>query len=778
MWNVSGWKISSVGLNGDESISNGNRFLIGNGFLGYRGTLEEAAKEEMPSTIVSGLFDRNGDKWREPVNVPNGLAVRVSRGEILSHEQSLDFRYGIHRRHTTWRDASGAAVTVDAERFASMDDVHLLCLKYSVWADRDTTVKLERGIDCDVYDINGPHLGAFAASVSGSLVVDGSRVANGSRITDDSLIAVDCRTLELGIPLSVVSACSIVDDVTDGHAGDSSFAPRGSASVVRARGASTMRSSAPFFASESLTLNLRKEETLTLYVFSSVHTGAGNCSASENASSSSPAATVSVVARKSAIAALEAGWDALLERHRAKWDAIWKTGDVEIEGDDYAQCALRYSLYHLQIIAPRHADSLSIPARGLSGQTYKGAIFWDTEMFISPYFLHTDPEVAKRFILYRISTLAGAKRKASEYGFEGAFYAWESQESGDDACSDFNVVDVFTRRPVRTYFRDKQIHISADVVHALATYVDATGDDSILREGGFEMALECAKFFMSWIVWSPVRNRYEVPDVIGPDEYHERVANNAFTNRMIAHTFETVLSCIARFCESDPDFLRSALESAGFSARLELLEDMNAKLYMPAPGEDLVIEQFDGYFRHEDCSLAEVRSRLVDPKEYWGGGTGVATATRIIKQADVVLMLTLFGKDYPSEVIRANLDFYGPRTEHGSSLSACVYSLLACETGDSAWGYPFFVKTAEIDMTGESKQFAGLVYIGGTHPAANGGAWISAIRGFCGFRVEEGSISVVPRLPPAWDRVRFHAAVGGKDYLVTVTKDDYSICEQ
>lgn len=756
MWKVSGWNISSVGLSRDESIANGNRFLIGNGFLGYRGTLEEAAKDEMPATIVSGLYDRNGNKWREPVNAPNGLAVRVSRGEILSHEQSLDFRYGIHRRHTAWRDASGAAVTVDAARFASMDDVHLLCLKYSVSADRDTTVKIERGIDCDVYDINGPHLGSFSASVDDSAV------------TGDSVIGVDCRTLELGIPLSVVSACRVLDDIPPGHSEISSRPSGENDSVVRVRGASTMRSPKPFFASEGLTLNLRAGKTVTMYVFSSVHAGAA----------SSPAAAVSAAARKSALSALEAGWDALLERHRAKWDAIWKMGDVEIEGDPYAQSALRYSLYQLQIIAPRHADALSIPARGLSGQTYKGAIFWDTEMFISPYFLHTDPEVARRFIRYRISTLAGAKRKAAEYGFEGAFYAWESQESGDDACSDFNVVDVFTKRPVRTYFRDKQIHISADIVHALATYVEVTGDDSILLEGGFEMALECAKFFMSWIVWSPVRNRYEVPDVIGPDEYHERVANNAFTNRMIAHTFGTVLSYIARFRESDPAFLSSALESAGFSARLELLDDMNAKLYMPAPGSDLVIEQFDGYFKHEDCSLAEVRSRLVDPKEYWGGGTGVATATRLIKQADVVLMLTLFGKDYPSEVIRANLDFYGPRTEHGSSLSACVYSLLSCETGDSAWGYPFFVKTAEIDMTGESKQFAGLVYIGGTHPAANGGAWISAIRGFCGFRVEDGSISVVPRLPPAWDRVRFHAAVGGKDYFVTVTKDDYSICEQ
>jgi trehalose/maltose hydrolase-like predicted phosphorylase len=399
-------------------------------------------------------------------------------------------------------------------------------------------------------------------------------------------------------------------------------------------------------------------------------------------------------------------------------------------------------------------------------------------MFIAPYFLATDPDVVKSFIRYRIGTLEGAKRKAAEYGHAGAFYAWESQETGDDACSDFNVVDVFTKRPLRTYFRDRQIHISADVVYALREYIDATGDRGLLAEGGLEMAVECARFFMSWAVWSPLRGRYEIHDVIGPDEYHERVANNAFTNRMIAHTFETTLMLIDETERDDPALLAAVFAKTGFRPFVGLLREMREKLYVPAPGEDSVIEQFDGYYKLENCSVADVRSRLLDPKEYWGGGNGVASNTRVIKQADVVLMMSLFGDDYTAAEKKANLDFYEPRTEHGSSLSACVYSLLACETGDSAWGYPFFVKSAEIDMTGQSKHFAGLVYIGGTHPAANGGAWMSAIRGFCGLSLRGGKVSVNPRLPERWTRVSFHARSGGKDYLITVTKDGYTVCER
>jgi len=481
-------------------------------------------------------------------------------------------------------------------------------------------------------------------------------------------------------------------------------------------------------------------------------------------------------------AAMKEGWDGLLRRHKDQWDKIWRTGDVVIEGDKYAQRCLRYSLYHLWIIAPRHCGqtgrALSIPARGLSGQTCKGAIFWDTEMFVEPYFLAVRPELAAQFIRYRIQTLPGAKRKAAGYGYRGAFFAWESQENGDDACSDFNVTDVFTGRPVRTYFRDKQIHISADIVYSIQKYVDCTGDFSILTEGAMELILEAARFFLSYMYYSPEHERYEVLDVIGPDEYHERVHNNAFTNRMVFSVFETAHKYIEMLEKSEPRFIADLVKRINFYDDREFMEKVMQQFYVPKPDKRGVIEQFDGYFRLEDCTLDTVRSRLKDPKEYWGGSGGVATATQIIKQADVITMLAFFGDDYPTDVKKANLDYYEPRTEHGSSLSTCMYALLSCETGNSDLAYPFFIKSAEIDITGKSKHFAGLVYNGGTHPAANGGSWMTAIHGFCGFSVEDGAIRIIPRLPEHWEKVSFFVALNGVEYRITVTKDNYTVEEQ
>ncbi|MHB1392403.1 MAG: glycosyl hydrolase family 65 protein [Clostridia bacterium] len=188
-----------------------------------------------------------------------------------------------------------------------------------------------------------------------------------------------------------------------------------------------------------------------------------------------------------------------------------------------------------------------------------------------------------------------------------------------------------------------------------------------------------------------------------------------------------------------------------------------------------MIEQFDGYNRLEDCSLAEVKNRILDPKEYWGGGHGVAANTKIIKQADVVFMLYLFRNEYSHEVLRANWTYYEPRTEHGFSLSPCIYSLLSCEIGNEEWAYPFFVKSANIDLTGESKQFAGSIYIGGTHPAANGGAWMAAILGFAGLNVRGGKITVRPNLPKKWSRLAFNIIVGEEKYSIDITHKNQKI---
>jgi kojibiose phosphorylase len=465
------------------------------------------------------------------------------------------------------------------------------------------------------------------------------------------------------------------------------------------------------------------------------------------------------------------GFEACLARHDADWARRWGSSDVRIEGDDEAQHALRYSILQLLMVAPPAGSANSIPARALSGQAYKGAIFWDTEMFMLPFFLHTCPEKAVELLRYRIRTLDGARRKARTEvpGYRGAFYAWESQDTGDEACTYYNVGDPFTGRELRTYFRDKQVHISGDVAIALWKYFTLTDDDSLLLEGGAEVILECARFYFSYIYYKADKDRYEVTDVTGPDEYHERVNNNAFTNQVVKETFTIARATVDYLRRRHPQKLRALLRKLGIARELPLFARAAKRLYVPAPARDTgVIEQFDGYFQLKDSSIAEVKSRMVHPNEYLGAAQGLAVPTQVIKQADVVMMLNLFKTRYPAGIKRANWAYYEPRTEHGSSLSACAYAMVAAEFGNLDFAYDYFLKTAKIDLDANYKIYTGTVFMGGSHPAANGGAWMTAVFGFGGVQADERRITIEPRLCRRWRSLRFNLAYKGDRFRIAI----------
>lgn len=704
----------------EEIANNGNRFLVGNGYLGVRGTLEEHTKKELAAVNLAGIYDQVGNGWREPLNAPNPFFTRLSVGgeplslpqsKPLSHEQALNFRYGVMCRYTQW-GCNGVKISVESERFSSLKHVHLLAMRYMVTADVDAALTLTAGIDGDVWDIHGPHYCDIITEAQENTLLCTARVQNGR----DTVCVARKSFLSGGIQADAAKLSS------------------------------------------GMELRIKAGEAVVLTSVCAVYTSKDGGDPARQA--------MGALANFS-----EADYERLLCESKGAWETVWRVSEVQIEGDVEAERAVNYSIYQLNCIAPRHDKTLSIPARGLSGQTYKGAVFWDSELFLLDYFLYTQPEIARSLVCYRIKTLSGALEKAASYGYEGAFYAWESQEGGFDACSDYNVTDVFTGRPVRTYFKDKQIHISTAMVWALMRYVEVTGDYSVLAEGGAHMALACAKFYVSRMVEPLNTKRYELHDVIGPDEYHERVNNNAYTNRMARFTLESAQKVLRMLQAYDAEIYVELNREMNADTLLAELREATERLYIPQPGEDGMVEQFDGYFKLEDANVDTVRSRLKDPREYWGGGSGVASDTQVIKQADVVTMLELFHEEYDLETLRRNWAYYEPRTEHGSSLSACMYALLACRFNRPDLAYPFFLKSAQSDLRGGGKQWAGLVYIGGTHPAAAGGAWKTLVQGFAGLSIQDGMPTLSPCLPAHWEALKFRFTYRSKLYEAYAAKD-------
>jgi nigerose phosphorylase len=475
---------------------------------------------------------------------------------------------------------------------------------------------------------------------------------------------------------------------------------------------------------------------------------------------------------------LQKGFSSNFEAHNAQWAKKWEKCDVKIEGDDEAQLALRYSIFQLLMVAPVKGSANSIPARALSGQVYKGAIFWDTEMFMFPFFVYTYPEVAIELLKYRINTLDGARRKAASegIGYRGAFYAWESQETGDDACTYFNIGDPHTGRDLRTHFRDKQIHISGDVAVAMWEYFKLTTDDSLLRNGGAEVILECARFYYSYAYYKKDKDRYELLDVIGPDEYHERVNNNIFTNKIASETFRVALDAVNYLKENFASDLDALLAKIEIANEIPLFQEAFEKLYLPQPDKETgVIEQFDAYYKLEDATVEDVKSRVIHPNEYLGAGQGVAVQTQVIKQADAIMMLNLFKEHYSHEVKKANWEFYEPRTEHGSSLSACAYALVAADIGKSEWAYKYFLKTAKLDLEAKYKVYVGTIFMGGSHPAANGGAWMATIFGFAGVKAYSNKVSINPKLYDKWKSLSFNLSYKGDNFAIKITPDETTV---
>lgn len=705
------WLIEEQGFNQEKIEFFGSKFSVGNGYFGYRGTLQEYGKEQLSACTLSELFDDNGNGWREPINMPNGLftkvfyqnkPVSVLDSKIVEHTQGLDLSAGKQYRHTTLETEDGKRITIEASQFASIDNIHLLLMEYSVKAEADMELTIRTTIDEEIWNINGNHFESIEP------------------MTEDAISGLVCKTLQDGREIGIGQLVKI----TKGDAAVTSDGTNIAFAIILQAG--------EIFAFEK-------------YV-----------AIGKDIDCKQPWASVMAFCTEAA----KIGFETLLFRQSEIWKKRYDSFGLFIDGDDEALQAIYYSFYLLYSSAPTHTDKVAIPARGLSGQVYKGAYFWDTEIYMLPMFAYCAPKIAKNLMMYRVHNLKGAYEKACEYGYRGAFFPWESQENGQDGCTHYNLTDIFTGRKMRTYFRDKQVHISADVAYGIWKYVTITKDKSILLEGGAEVIMECARFFNSYAYFKKDKNRFELLDVTGADEYHERVNNDAYTNYMVWLTAKITLEVLDYLEKEHPDHYKKVMEKLDYEKELPEVAEMAEKIYLPKPNQDGIIEQFSGYFKEEDLSIEELYSRIIEPNEYLGSPVGLAVNTQIIKQADVILLLSLLSEEFSHDVKEKNWTYYEPRTEHGSSLSTCIYALLAAKIGKVDWAYEFLMKAAQLDLLGNYKQYLGPLYIGGTHPAANGGTWMVVVQGFGGLEAVEDGIVLNPHLPKHWKQLRFRFVYG------------------
>ncbi|MGC3994916.1 MAG: hypothetical protein QM779_12510 [Propionicimonas sp.] len=717
---AAGWV---VGTNGFDPGRMGHRetvFTIGNGNLSLRGTLEEGHPQENPGSFMHRVWDDMDVHATELANLPRwwGLDLwlddrRVRHEDATGGWRTLDLRTGLLSRAFDWPVAPGVDLLVRHERFISLVEPYGAMLR--------TTVELSAGV------------ADLRLRVSASAHVENTgrlhwRVV-GQSAGEDGLTLVTV-TRATGVPLGVV------------------VRPRLSAPAELTAGDADGQPALDY------RLTLRAGEQVEI-VRSVGIVPALDTELPLNAARD-------VADRLDAL-----GWPAALAASGEAWSQVWADCDVEIDGDPEAQLSVRYNLFQLNAAAPRFTEDASIGAKTLSGYGYRHHVFWDTESFMLPVFTFTQPDVARNMLAYRCRRLAGARAKAAAAGRSGAQFPWESAGSGAEVTPPWIESVAAGGARMRVWSGDLEVHITADIALAIVQYWTVTGDDAFVREQGAEVVLDGARFWAS-LARPDADGTYHLRDVVGPDEYHEHVDDNAYTNLLAAwhlRTAEAVLAWLERTAPGQA--ARLATELAIGPAEREQWARVADHLAAPRV-RDGVLEQFAGYFDLDDVDYAKLRSPSRQLSMQVLHGPEGVQRTRTVKQPDVLMLAFQLPNLFDGESLSANYHYYDPRTDHeqGSSLGPAVSSVIATRAGDPAAAYAHFLRAARADLDDVRGNASD-----GIHGASAGGLWQAVVLGFAGLRVTEDGWTVEPRLPDTWRRLRFAFRHRGVRQVVELLND-------
>lgn len=462
------------------------------------------------------------------------------------------------------------------------------------------------------------------------------------------------------------------------------------------------------------------------------------------------------VAIARARAAADAGFDSLLADHRSRWAQRWDDADIVIEGDDELQLAVRFALFHLIGSVPSEGEA-AVGARGLTGAGYRGHVFWDADTFTLPFVAATCPPAARAMLAYRVARIPAGRVIAQTRHRAGCRFPWESARSGFDVTPTFARDRTGRVVPIRT--GQLQEHIVAEVPWAAACYGDWTGDDEFACGPGMALLIDSARYWRSRIR-RDAEGAAHIYGVIGPDEYHEPVDDNAFTNIMARWNLRRAAAAVdaerTRGGDVDHD------EVQAWRACADALVDgydVNTGIY----------EQFAGFHRLEPLLIAEAATSRPVAADVLLGTDRVAGA-QVLKQADVLMVHHLLPDEAVPGTLEANVRFYEPRTAHGSSLSPAIHASLFARARD----FPSALESLRLasridldDLTGSSAL--------GMHIATMGGLWQAMVVGFAGIRPVDECLGIDPRLPPGWGSLAVRVRFRGSRVLVAIAPDHLTI---
>jgi len=716
------WCIKEDGFDRDIQNIRESQFSLGNGSLGIRGTLEEKPPGAKPGTYIAGIYDRMTSQVAELVNLPNPFFFKfILKGEkfgaaamdTLQHERVLNMKEGLLLRRSVYADIKNRRYDYQSIRFVSKHDKQLGVMQIILTPLEDEAeIELQSGIDVSVHNAG--------------IVSEGNK--RHFRIKElfyeDRAQYILLETLEKRHQV-----------------------------IYRSGLYYTVGAKKVFAKDDVLKVRLKRRQAA---VFTKIFT----------ITPCPEGARGLKRARKGSAAAFQraarAPFETLLEQHRAAWRKAWDIADVAIGGTADIQKNLRFNIYHMLICAHADGGFSSIGARTLSGEGYRGHIFWDAEIFLLPFYAYVLPDAARNILMYRYHRLDQARKIARDHGFRGAMFPWESAGTGQEETPAW--ARDLDRKVIRIRTNDLEHHITADIAFACAHYAAVSGDSDFMNNHGAEMIWETARFWASRVVKNK-EGKYEIRNVIGPDEFHENVDNNAYTNMLAKWN---LLEAHKLYFDLKKNKRR---RHRALCSKIDLTDSEVLGWKHIAPRlwvrvrSDGVIEQFDGFFRkrpvkivHHDENNIPLLPRGIKVRDYH--------KTQLVKQADVLMLLYLLSGIYGRKTKNSNFWYYLDRTLHRSSLSAAIHCLAAIEVGALSQAYQFFNVALRADISNLHGNTAE-----GIHAASLGGVWQCVVCGFAGVRTQGDELCVDPFMPKTWKEIRC-SIVWRKDPVVIETKNN------
>ncbi len=722
-YSIDPWSITERHLDLDRIAHSESIFALSNGHIGVRGNLDEGEPHGTPGSYLGGFYESSKLPYAEGgygypqvgqslVNVTNGKLVRllvddepfdVRYGSLDRHERTLDLRDGVLRRDVRWTSPAGAAVRIRSTRLVSFAHRAIVAVRYEVSAiDEAVRIVVQSGLVANepIPEAEGDPRTAMAMRAP---------LVGEFHMSNDTEVSLGHRTRS-----SELRMAAGLDHVVEG--------PEGTV---------TSAESEDDLARVTISTELTPGASLVVVKFLAY---------GWSASRSMPALRDQVDAALAS--ARRTGWDGLAAEQRQYLDEFWDHADVQVDGDDELQQAVRFALFQVVQAAAR-AERRAIPAKGLTGRGYDGHTFWDQETYTLPALTYTLPEAAQHALLWRYDTLPIAQDRARELHLPGATFAWRTIHG--EECSGY--------WPAGT----AAFHINADIADAVRRYVFATGDTVFDANEGFDLLVETAR------LWSRLghfdhEGRFRIDGVTGPDEYSAIADNNTFTNLMAQRNLREAAAVVRRHPdraeehEVGDDEVERWLRAAD-----AMVVPFDERLGVTAQSEDFTrLRQWDFGATPPD------RYPLLLHYPYY-----LLYSSQVVKQADLVFALYLCGDQFSPEQKRRDFDYYEQITVRDSSLSACIQAVVAAEVGHLELAFDYFRETALVDLRDQAGNTSD-----GLHLASLAGTWIAAVAGFGGMRDHDEVLSFSPRLPSALTRLSFRLLFQGRRLSVEMRPDD------